>query len=190
MPKTRIGVGGKPLLQWNIELLRDQLGIRELYLIIGYLGEQIQHRFGDGSDLGVQIRYLQQRDRPGIGAALYVTKDVLQEPFVVILGDELYMDSNHRELARYPADYDAICGLIETPDKERISKNYTVDLADGRIASLVDKPRRPPTNPCRCPRGRLTSCSGSCGSWLLSPATSRLAIPALPTGIIGARNVD
>lgn len=150
MPKTLVEVGGKPLLQWNIELLRDQLGIRELYLIIGYLGEQIQRRFGDGSDLGVQIRYLQQRDRPGIGAALYAAKDVLQEPFVVILGDELYLDSNHRELARCPADYDAICGLIETPDKERISKNYTVELADGRITSLVEKPSAPRTNLLGC----------------------------------------
>lgn len=151
MPKAMVSVGGQPVLQWNIELMRDQVGIREIYLIVGYLREQIQQHFSDGSRLGVRIRYVIQEQPAGIGAAIALLKDVIQEPFLVILGDELYADSNHRDLTtQIPRDYDGICGFLEVADRPRITKNYSVELTDGRIASLVEKPKAPSNNLLGC----------------------------------------
>ena len=123
MPKPMVFVGGKPILQWNIEIMRDQVGIREIYLIVGHLREQIQDYFGGGSSLGVTIRYVIQEGHAGIGAAIGLLKDRIREPFLVILGDEMYADSNHRELtAKIPHEYDAVCGLLEVTDRQRISR--------------------------------------------------------------------
>src|SRR5258706_6209846 len=46
-PKVMVPVGGKPLLQHHVELLREQ-GITDLIVNLHYLPETIVRRFGDG----------------------------------------------------------------------------------------------------------------------------------------------
>src|SRR5690606_28265730 len=110
IPKVLLEVGGKPLLQRNLELVRDELGVREFVLLVGHLGEQVRALLGDGSQLGVQIRYLEIRD-PGAGLAkgLLRARDLVDEPFLTMLGDELYIGSNHRELWPQPEPWEAVC---------------------------------------------------------------------------------
>ena len=42
IPKVLLEIDGKPILQRNIEILRDCLGIRDITIIVGYLQEQIR----------------------------------------------------------------------------------------------------------------------------------------------------
>ena len=139
-------------------MMRDKLGIEEIYIIIGYLEEQIKDYFGDGSKLGVKIRYVMQKKLGGIGAAIYLLKDAIKEKFTVILGDELYIDSNHEEILRaLNKDFDAICCFIETPDKDKIKRNYSGEFANGRVKYLIEKPQKPTNNYL------------GCGTYILSP---------------------
>jgi NDP-sugar pyrophosphorylase family protein len=62
VPKVMLEIGGKALLARNVELLRDAFGIREIYIVIGYLGEQIRAFFGDGSAFDVRIHYVENPD--------------------------------------------------------------------------------------------------------------------------------
>lgn len=141
IPKVLLEVGGKPLLQRNLELVRDELGVREFVLLVGHLGEQVRALLGDGSQLGVQIRYLEIRD-PGAGLAkgLLRARDLVDEPFLTMLGDELYIGSNHRELWPQPEPWEAVCAVIETDDPRQISKNYSLVLDGDRIVDLEEKP--------------------------------------------------
>ena len=141
-------MAGKPLLARNLELLRDQLGIREVHVVIGYLGEQIRAEYGDGGSLGLDLRYLVNEDVDGgLGTALFVAERAgIDEPFVMLLGDELYLDSNHRALASALEEpWDAACAIYRTEDRDVIRRNYSVALADGRITALVEKPTDAPT---------------------------------------------
>jgi hypothetical protein len=54
---------------------------------------------GDGGEPGVTLRYVECPD-PDVGLArgVLLLKDEFREPFVTILGDELYLESNHRHL--------------------------------------------------------------------------------------------
>ena len=52
VPKPMIEIGGKPILQWQIENLRA-CGLTDIILVIGHLGEVIQEYFRDGSSFGV-----------------------------------------------------------------------------------------------------------------------------------------
>jgi NDP-sugar pyrophosphorylase family protein len=61
-------VDGVPVLQRNVELMRDQLGIREISIVIGYHGDVIRRHFGDGSAFGVQITYV---DNPRVDLEPY-----------------------------------------------------------------------------------------------------------------------
>jgi dTDP-glucose pyrophosphorylase len=147
VPKVLLEVAGTPLLTRNLELLRDKLGIRVMHLIIGHLGDQIRTTYGDGAALGLDVRYHVNNDVDGgLGTALFVAERAgIAEPFVMLLGDELYLDTNHADLARLEGPWDAVCALHRTDDLEVISRNYSVTLEDGRITALVEKPTTAPS---------------------------------------------
>ena len=48
-PKTMLPVAGKPIIQYNIESLRDN-GIKDILLIVRYKEEMVRDYFGDGSE--------------------------------------------------------------------------------------------------------------------------------------------
>jgi dTDP-glucose pyrophosphorylase len=147
IPKPMVRVGGKPILEYNLEIMRDHVDVREVFIIVGHLGGQVKEYFQDGRKWGVNIRYVTQTKLGGIGAAIYLLKDVIKEKFVVILGDELYVNSNHREITAIKhEDFDAVCCFIETPDKEKIKRNYSAEFSGGKIVRLIEKPRDPQNN--------------------------------------------
>ena len=143
-PKVLLEIDGKSLIERNIELLRDGLGIRDITLIVGHLREQIQAALGDGSRLGVSLRYVVcSRPEEGLARGLLVARELFDGPFVTILGDELYLNSNHHRLPEcLDADYDAICGVLPHADLHQIKRNYSVVIEGGRITSLTEKPTR------------------------------------------------
>lgn len=160
--KVLLEIDGRPLLTRNIELLRDELDIREIYIVIGYLGDQIREAIGDGSALGVRIQYVENPDvDAGLGTALLVLEPHVKESFVLILGDELYLRTNHADLRSVEGAYTAICALHETDDEDLIRKNYAVELSDGRITRLVEKPAIVPNR------------YVGCGTYLLAPEIFR-----------------
>src|SRR4029453_9432987 len=110
----------------------DQLGIRVVHIIIGHLRDQIRAAYGDGASLGLDVRYHVNDDVDGgLGTALFVVERAgIAEPFVLLLGDELYLDTNHAELARLEGPWDAVCALQRTDDLEVIRRNYSVTLDD------------------------------------------------------------
>ncbi len=144
IPKVMLDISGKPVLQRNIELMRESLGIRDIIVIYGHLGEQIREFFGDGSAFGVKIRYIEcpQIDE-GVARGMCLARDIIKEPFVTILGDEVYVNSNHNELqALTDGKFDVICAIQQTSNPFLISRNYSVELTDGLITSLEEKPKR------------------------------------------------
>ncbi|MGA2267837.1 MAG: glycosyltransferase [Bryobacteraceae bacterium] len=142
LPKVLLEVGGKTLLERNIELLRDQLNIREIYLIVGHLQAQIRARCGDGSGQGVVLHYTECAD-PDVGLArgLALLRSQMNGPFVTILGDELYVGSNHGNLPL--SDHDTVCGVMRGAEADQIRCNYSVEVDNGRIVALEEKPVEP-----------------------------------------------
>jgi dTDP-glucose pyrophosphorylase len=162
VPKVMLAAGGKPLLTRNLELVRDALGIRRVLVIVDHLADQIRETHGDGSRLGLDIRYLDNADvEGGLGTALFVTEPHVHEPFLFLLGDELYLETNHAALRRIAEPYVAVCALLPTEDLELIQKNYAVAIADGRITGLVEKPPAAP------------SPYVGCGTYLFTPEIFR-----------------
>lgn len=143
-PKVMLATGGKALLTRQLELLRDQLDIRDVHLIVGYLAEKIREAYGDGSAFGMRLQYIENPhiDR-GLGTALLVAEPHIHEPFVMLLGDELYLESNHADLLNIDRPYVAVCGLYRTDDPDMIRRNYAVVIEDGRIVRLIEKPENP-----------------------------------------------
>jgi NDP-sugar pyrophosphorylase family protein len=86
-PKSLVEVAGHPFLWHQLQLLKRH-GIHKVVLAVGHLGEQIQDRYGDGSQLGIQLHY--SFDGPvllGTAGAIRKAMELLPERFLVINGD-------------------------------------------------------------------------------------------------------
>ncbi len=113
-PKPLLEVGGKPLIQYHIEALRDA-GFRELLVNHAHLGKQIVERLGDGAQFGVHIDYSAEPEGAletggGIKQALPLLGE---QPFLVINGD-IWTDYPYQQLYREPEGL-AHLVLIDNP---------------------------------------------------------------------------
>lgn len=90
-PKPLMTVAGRTILEWIIlNLVGD--GIREIYVSVNYLAEQIEEHLADGSRLGCQVHYLREEpDNPlGTAGSLTLLRDRrpdLHDPVLVMNGD-------------------------------------------------------------------------------------------------------
>ena len=88
VPKPLLGVGGRPLIEHQIRRLAAA-GFRDIIVNLAWLGERIEARLGDGSDLGVRIRY--SREPAGAldtGGGIRRALSLLgEEPFVAVNSD-------------------------------------------------------------------------------------------------------
>jgi dTDP-glucose pyrophosphorylase len=143
-PKAMLTIDGTPLLQYTLEMLRDHLQVKNVYVVIGEHGEQIQEYFNDGSDFNLDITYITQKKRKGIGHAIGLGEEYIDSPFFVILGDEMYIHTNHKEmLPLMKKDFSAICAVKKTVNTESIKKNYTAEVKGDKVLSLTEKPEKP-----------------------------------------------
>ena len=95
-PKPLLPVLGKPILAHQIEGLRGLAD--ELILVVNYRQDMIIHRFGTEYE-GMPIRYVEQPEPRGTGHAVLQCADVVDGPFLVMNGDDLYDPRDLRRLA-------------------------------------------------------------------------------------------
>lgn len=94
-PKPLLAVVGVPILERNLKALPSE--VTDIIIVVGYLGEQIKRRFGD-SFLSRPIRYVEQPELHGTANALWQTRTILREPFLVGNGDDLYTGADMSRL--------------------------------------------------------------------------------------------
>ena len=87
-PKPMLPLLEKPVLEYNIELLKRH-GIHEIAITVQYMGAVIQKYFGDGSKWGVKLHYFEDSPPLGTAGSIKQAEEFLDEPFVVISGDAL-----------------------------------------------------------------------------------------------------
>ena len=95
-PKPLLPVAGKPILEHIIERAKGS-GFSRFVVSVHYLGHMIEEHFGDGSRLGVGIRYLREDTPLGTAGALQLIEPRPHRPFVVTNGDVL-TDIHYGEL--------------------------------------------------------------------------------------------
>jgi NDP-sugar pyrophosphorylase family protein len=99
IPKALLEVAGRPFLEHQIELLKRN-ALTEIILCVGYLGEMIREQYGDGSGLGVRMRYSFDGPRLlGTGGAIRRASGLLPDSFFVLYGDS-YLPVDYQAVAR------------------------------------------------------------------------------------------
>lgn len=139
-PKTMLPVAGKPIIQYNIESLRDN-GITDILLIVRYKEEIVRNYFGDGSDFGVNISYKTQKDFLGTANAISYVEDFIDDSIIVLNGDIILDDEIiHEIIKKYNyLSPDTLMLLTEVEDPSAFG---VVEIENGNIKNIVEKPKR------------------------------------------------
>ena len=142
-PKTMLITGGKPLIQYNIESLRDA-GIKDITLVIGYKREVIEEYFGDGSEFGVNITYAVQDGQLGTAHAIASAEKYIDESFIVLNGDiivsyDLIRNLIEKYATRTSNKVKSVLTLIEVDNPS----NYgIVSILNDKIIEIIEKPEK------------------------------------------------
>lgn len=137
-PKPMVPVGGRPILEHLIALLRDHR-IVDVAINLHYKPRAIVDHFGDGQDFGVRITYSHEERLLGSAGAAKRLAPSLDETFVVIYGDVLCaLDLDDLVDLHRSRSAEATLALYEVSDPSRCGIVQTAP--DGRVLRFVEKP--------------------------------------------------
>jgi MurNAc alpha-1-phosphate uridylyltransferase len=114
-PKPLLKVGGKPLIVWHIERLRDA-GFVDIVINVAYLGQKIIDYLEDGSKYGVNIEFSDEQDEGALETAGGIVKalPLLSDTFLVVNGD-IWTDFSYDSSFRLDDNLLAHLILIDNP---------------------------------------------------------------------------
>lgn len=142
-PKPMLLIGGKPVLQHQVELFRNY-GITNITLLVNHLSESIVEHFGDGRAFGVSITYYNEREPLGTAGGLKDLEAGLDDDFLLLYGDVmLNMDLNrliafHKNvnsdctLVVHPNDHPQDSDLVEIDDQHRVVAFHSKPHEEGK----------------------------------------------------------
>ena len=133
-PKPIVPIFNRAFLHYQIDLLKQVPEIDEVILSLNYQPRRIEEVFGDGTDLGIKIRYVVEPVPLGTAGAIKYAGDKLTESVVVFNGDVMtQLDlaaviRMHRErqaratIVLTPVDNPSAYGLVETDAQSNIKR--------------------------------------------------------------------
>jgi bifunctional UDP-N-acetylglucosamine pyrophosphorylase/glucosamine-1-phosphate N-acetyltransferase len=133
-PKPLVPIWDRPLLEHQLRQLEELA--EEAILVVGFLREQIEARFG--SRFGrMRLRYVLQERQRGTADALLAARPHLTGRTLVLNGDDFY----HRDDLRGLADTGR--GLLVTRARDPQNR-AVVEIRDELVTDILEKPRNPP----------------------------------------------
>ena len=103
-PKPMLPVAGRPLMELTLEKLQ-QAGIRNVKISTNYLSDQIMRHFGDGSDFGLELTYLNENLPLGTAGALNLMKP--PEETVLVMNGDVLTEVDFQSLLEYHQEHGA-----------------------------------------------------------------------------------
>lgn len=148
-PKPLLPIANVPILGHHLEILRGQ-GIRRVRMVVGHLMDKIINHFGRGEDWGVEIEYVEQRNTLGIAHAVAQLAPVVDEPFLMVLGDIFYAADDLADMRRRfeaQGSRGGVLACMREPDPAILRKNFSVEMNDeGLVHRVIEKPQVPPND--------------------------------------------
>lgn len=114
MPKPMALILGKPILEHQI-LLCKKYGFIDISFLVHYEFEIIKEYFKDGSEWGVNINYVVEKDPRGTAGALYDALEYMNEQFLVLYGDT-YLDVDLHDIFNFHKKHNADATIMVHPN--------------------------------------------------------------------------
>lgn len=135
IPKVMIPVANKPILE-HVLLTLKEAGIVDFLIVVGYCKEKITDYFKSGSDIGVNIEYIEQESQKGTADAIGVVREYVKERFIVTNGDVLASVGDVKNLIAAKGEAVIAAKKVANPQE------YGILYVDGDcVEKLVEKPK-------------------------------------------------
>jgi mannose-1-phosphate guanylyltransferase len=88
VPKPVVPLVDRPFIAYMLEWLRGH-GVDDVVMSCGFLASGVRNVLGDGSGLGIELRYVEEPRPLGTGGAVKFAESLLDERFFMLNGDVL-----------------------------------------------------------------------------------------------------
>lgn len=145
IPKPMIPIEGKPVLEHELECLREQ-GFTDIILTVSHLGHVIMDYFGDGSGIspatgkpfGVKIEYFVEAEPLGNAGALFRLKDKLTEDFLLLNADAIF-DIDFGRFVAWHWKKGGLATLFTHPNSHPYDSGLILADEDGAVRQWLTK---------------------------------------------------
>jgi glucose-1-phosphate thymidylyltransferase len=137
LPKVLLNVAGKPIIGHIMDKLIET-GVESATVVVGYMGDKIREYIT--SNYGLQVDFVEQEERLGLGHSIYIARHTLpSEPVLIILGDTIF----DVDLIPVLHQNESALGVKLVDDPQRFG---IAEVENGYITRLVEKPEHPTSN--------------------------------------------
>lgn len=145
IPKPMIKIEGKPILEHEIECLRDQ-GFTDIIITVSHLGNVIMDYFGDGSGIspvtgrpfGVHIEYYEEETSLGNAGALFKIKDKLTDDFLLLNADAMF-DVDFNRFVEFHRAHGGLVTLFTHPNSHPYDSGLIIAGKDSSVEKWLAK---------------------------------------------------
>ncbi|MDE5870917.1 MAG: NTP transferase domain-containing protein [Muribaculaceae bacterium] len=135
-PKPLLKVGGKPIIDYNVESLL-RYGVKDIYVTVNYLKEQIIDHFDDPKWRG-RVHCIEEPCRLGTMGSVALI-DTLRHDYVIVMNSDLLTDIDFERLWRHHVDAGAVLTVATVP--YTVSVPFAILKTDGdMVTGLEEKP--------------------------------------------------
>ena len=159
-PKPIVPIFNRPFLHYQIDLLKQVPEIDEVILSLNYQPRRIEEIFGDGSELGISIRYVVEPAPLGTAGAVRYAGDNLTESVVVFNGDVL-TQIDLAAVIRLHRERQAKATIVLTPVENPTAYGLVETDASGNVTRFLEKPKA----------DEITTNNINAGIYILEPDT-------------------
>ena len=138
VPKPVVRLVDRPFIAFMLEWLRGH-GIDDVIVSCGFLAEGVRAVLGDGSSLGIRLRFVEEPDPRGTAGALKLAEPMLDERFLMLNGDVLTDIDLTALLAQHEAT-GATGTLALVPVEDPSAYGLVVLEEDRSVKAFVEKP--------------------------------------------------
>src|ERR671922_1663867 len=138
VPKPVVPLVDRPFIRFMIDWLHRH-GVDDIVMSCGHLASGVRNVLGDGSALGIKLRYVEEPRPLGTGGALKYAEPLLGERFLMLNGDVLTDIDLTAQMAQHERT-GARATLALTPVEDPSAYGLVRTASDGAVTEFVEKP--------------------------------------------------
>jgi mannose-1-phosphate guanylyltransferase len=158
LPKPIMPVLNRPFLEHTIAHLK-KFGINDIVLAMSYLPDKIQEYFGNGERCDIRLTYCLEKEPLGTAGAVKNAAAYLDCPFIVLNGDDVFLEMNLHEVYRLHHEKKAKATIFLTQVENPSAFGVVETDENGWVLRFIEKP----------PPGTETTNWINAGGYLLEP---------------------
>lgn len=150
IPKPMIKIEDKPVLEHELECLRDQ-GFEDIIITVGHLSTIITDYFEDGNKIspatgkpfGVHIEYFKEKKPLGNAGALLNLKNILTEDFLLLNADCIFHIDFNRFVS-FHRSHNGLVSLFTHPNSHPYDSGLIIADEKGMVEHWLTKEEKRP----------------------------------------------